>query len=169
MSVDYLISNWKEVRDGFIDEVSQIPADQFSFRATEDTRSLAELLQHVVQTQKVLVGESCRDAPNLMRQSFAAHYLEYAPEVAGISDKNGMIELMRSSMELGEATMRSNANKLDGPIRRFDGKEITRLQFLQFAVSHEMYHRGQFTVYARLLNIEPALTQRLKKLFAQAR
>jgi uncharacterized damage-inducible protein DinB len=31
-----------------------------------------------------------------------------------------------------------------------------------------MYHRGQLTVYQRLLSIEPALTGRLKKLFAQA-
>jgi uncharacterized damage-inducible protein DinB len=31
-----------------------------------------------------------------------------------------------------------------------------------------MYHRGQLTVYERLLNIEPELTVKLKKLFAQA-
>ncbi|HAF15107.1 MAG TPA: hypothetical protein DHU55_06615 [Blastocatellia bacterium] len=31
-----------------------------------------------------------------------------------------------------------------------------------------MYHRGQLTVYERLLNIEPALTQRFRKLFANA-
>ena len=31
-----------------------------------------------------------------------------------------------------------------------------------------MYHRGQLTVYERLLAIEPALTGKLKKLFAQA-
>ncbi len=53
-------------------------------------------------------------------------------------------------------------------MQRFDGKEMSKLEFLQFAVSHEMYHRGQLTVYERLLHIEPALTQRFKKLFAQA-
>jgi uncharacterized damage-inducible protein DinB len=29
-----------------------------------------------------------------------------------------------------------------------------------------LYHRGQLTVYERLLNIEPALTTRFKELFA---
>ena len=168
MSVDYLITTWKEIRDGFIDEVAQIPAEQFDYRATGETRSIAELLRHVVETQKFLVGETCRPDTNLLRQSFAAHMLEYAPEVASVSDKNGLIELMRSSMELAEATIRSHADKLDAPMRRFDGKEISKLQCLQFASSHEMYHRGQFTVYARLLNVEPVLTKRLKKLFAQA-
>ena len=168
MSVDYLDANWKEVRDGFIDEVVQIPSEQFQFRATEETRSVAEVLQHVVQSQKMLVGETCRPETNLMRQSFAAHIAEYAPGVAGVTEKNGLLELMRGSMEVAEATIRSQATKLDENMRRFDGKEVSKLQFLQFAISHEMYHRGQFTVYARLLNVEPALTQRLKKLFAAA-
>ena len=39
--------------------------------------------------------------------------------------------------------------------------------FLRFSASHEMYHRGQLTVYERLMNIKPALTTRFEKLFAQ--
>ncbi|MEK6304426.1 MAG: DinB family protein [Acidobacteriota bacterium] len=49
--------------------------------------------------------------------------------------------------------------------RRFDGKMVTKLALLQFSYSHEMYHRGQLTVYQRLLNIEPALTTRLNQVF----
>lgn len=30
--------------------------------------------------------------------------------------------------------------------------------------AHEMYHRGQLTVYERLLGIEPALTQFFRKM-----
>jgi uncharacterized damage-inducible protein DinB len=30
-----------------------------------------------------------------------------------------------------------------------------------------MYHRGQLTVYQRLLNIEPALTQKFRKAFGE--
>lgn len=52
MSIDHLIGTWKEVRGGLIDEVAQIPPDQFSFRATPETRSVSELLQHVIETQK---------------------------------------------------------------------------------------------------------------------
>ncbi len=165
MSIDRLIESWKEVRAGFIEEVSQIPADQFSFRAAPDTRSVAELLQHVVEAQKLLVGESARPDTNLMRQSFADHIKEYAPEVSSLKDKNGLLELMRGSMETTEATIRGAGNNLNGSMRRFDGKELSKLDFLNFALAHEMYHRGQLTVYERLLRIEPALTQRFRKLF----
>jgi uncharacterized damage-inducible protein DinB len=70
------------------------------------------------------------------------HIKEYAPEVSAVKDKNGLIELMRTSMETAEATLRSHDGKFDQPIKRFDGKEMTKLQFLQFATAHEMYHRG---------------------------
>jgi uncharacterized damage-inducible protein DinB len=35
-------------------------------------------------------------------------------------------------------------------------------------MSHEMYHRGQLTVFERLLNVEPALTEQFRKLVAGA-
>jgi uncharacterized damage-inducible protein DinB len=168
MSIDRLIESWTEVRVGLIKEASQVPESQFSFRATPDTRSIMEVLQHVVQSQKMLVGESCRAETNLRRQSFADHLKEYAPEVAAIKDKNGLLELLRSSMETSEASIRSCGDGLEATMQRFDGKEVTKLDFLNFAVAHEMYHRGQLTVYERLLGIEPALTQYFNKLFATA-
>jgi len=127
-----------------------------------------EVLQHVVQSQKMLVGESCRAETDLRRQSFADHLKEYAPEVAAIKDKNGLLELLRSSMETSEASIRSCGDGLEATMQRFDGKEVTKLDFLNFAVAHEMYHRGQLTVYERLLGIEPALTRYFNKLFATA-
>ncbi len=36
MSIDRLIESWKDTRNGLIDEAAQIPAEQFSFRATQE-------------------------------------------------------------------------------------------------------------------------------------
>lgn len=52
MTIDRLIESWKEVRAGFVAEVAQIPEEKFSFRATPDTRSVAELVRHVVDSAK---------------------------------------------------------------------------------------------------------------------
>ncbi len=169
MSVESLIGNWRDTRNGFIEEVEQVPSEQFSFRATPETRSTAELLQHIIETQAVLVGEACRAETNLMRQSFLDHIKEYAPEVGAVTDKDGLIALMRSRLDAAEATIRAHADKLGESMTRFDGKTMTKLEFLNFAVAHEMYHRGQFTVYERLLGIKPALTTKFEKLFAQSR
>lgn len=168
MSIDRLVQSWREVRTGLINEASQIPEDQFGFRATSETRTVAELLQHIVQVQKLLVGEACREDTNLMRQSFADHIQEYAPDVAGVKEKNGLLELLHSSLEPAEATIRDFGDGLQQTMKRFDGKEISKFDFLNFGISHEMYHRGQLTVYERLLGVEPALTQYFNKRIAAA-
>ena len=46
-------------------------------------------------------------------------------------------------------------------------RPTTKGAILTFAMSHEMYHRGQLTVYERLLNIEPVLTGKFRKLLRQ--
>lgn len=168
MSIEPLVSLWKDARTGLIHEVERIPADQFCFKATPETRSVAEILQHIVQVQKALVGEICRPDTNLQRQSILAHIEEYSPGVAKILDKEQLIDLLGTSIDDALAKVDEYGDKLNENTARFDGKVTSKLAILTFAMSHEMYHRGQLTVYERLLQVEPALTERLKKFLANA-
>lgn len=168
MSVEMLVDTWKEYRKGLIAEVEQIPEEKFDFRATPETRSIAEILQHIVEVQKMLIGEAGRADGNMRRQSFADHVKEHAPEVESITNKNGLLEMLRSSMEVCEANVRSNNDLMQGSMGGIDGKPTPKLKVVNFAMSHEMYHRGQLTVYERLINLEPALTRHFAKMIAQA-
>lgn len=170
MSLDILIETWKEVRAGVIEEASLVPADKFSFQPTGETRSVEALVKHVIESQKVLVGEMCRPDSNLRREPFPDLIKRYSSEVSAIEGKDALIDALRSSMDWTEQTIRSfGESALNESTQRFDGKTVTKLRFLLFSTSHEMYHRGQLTVYERLLGIEPALTTRIKKLFAASR
>ena len=167
MSLEGIIGSWKEVRAGLIDEAAQIPADQFSFQATPDTRTVAQLLQHIIESQKFLAGEVCRPDTNILRQSFADQIKTYAAGVNEVNDKDGLLNLLRSSVDEAEAQLLAAAEELKNKMKRFDGKEMAKHSFLSFVIAHEMYHRGQLTIYERLLNIEPALTQRFRKIFGE--
>ena len=168
MPVEGIIEGWKEVRNGLIEEANQIPANKFSFQPAPESRSVAQLLQHLVESQKFLVGEACRPDTNLMRQSFPEHIKEYAPGVRDVKDKDELLNLLRATMDESAHKLRGAADEMKNTMKRFDGKETTKLAFLSFAIAHEMYHRGQLTVYERLLNIEPALTQRFRKAFGES-
>ena len=98
MSVDAMVGSWREVRAGLIDEASQIPDDKFDFRAAEGMRSVAELLQHLVESQKFLVGEACRPDTNLRRKSFAENIKDYAPNVRDATDKIAILKLLETAM-----------------------------------------------------------------------
>jgi uncharacterized damage-inducible protein DinB len=113
------------------------------------------------------VGEACRPDTNLMRQSFADNITHYAPGVRNINDKDDLLDLLRASMDESAEKLRAAAGEMQNTMKRFDGKEMTKNSFISFAIAHEMYHRGQLTVYERLLNIEPVLTQRFRKAFGE--
>jgi uncharacterized damage-inducible protein DinB len=60
----------------------------------------------------------------------------------------------------GEEALRENA------ARRQDGKAMSKLGYLLFIIGHENYHRGQISLYERLMQIEPALTAKLRESLA---
>ena len=168
MSVETLLGLWKNARSGFVTEVERIPEDKFTYRPTDETRTVAELIQHVIGAQRFFVGETCRPDTNLMRRPFSEHTKAYGEGVDDVTDKNRLIELMRSSMQEAEKTIAANADGLNEMMTGLDGRQLSKLAFLTFGMSHEMYHRGQFTVYERLLNVEPALTEMFRKMTAGA-
>ena len=70
-------------------------------------------------------------------------------------------------MESSEATLRAFGEEaLKETVVGLDGKPIPKLSFLSLYISHEMYHRGQISVYERLMQIEPALTVKFKEFLA---
>jgi uncharacterized damage-inducible protein DinB len=168
MSVENIIDGWREVRNGLIDEANQIPADQFGFQPAPDSRPVRRLLQHIVESQKFLVGEACRPDTNLMRASFADNVKAYAPGVPEVTEKEALLDLLRTSMDEAAEQLRAAGDELKNSMKRFDGKEMNKLAFMSFAIAHEMYHRGQLTVYERLLQIQPALTTRFRKAFGES-
>ncbi len=167
-NAEQICEQWQDVRNGLIKEAELIPAEQFVFRASAETRSVIELLQHVVEAERVITGETCREGTNFQR-GFPTMIAEFAGHIRETATKDAMLELLRSSLEESKTKVQQfgDAN-LQEITTRFDGKRMPKLDMLNFSVAHEMYHRGQLTVYERLLGIEPALTQFFRKMMSAA-
>jgi uncharacterized damage-inducible protein DinB len=159
--IEEFLSQWRDAREGLIKEVERIPEDKLDYRAAAETRSVLELLYHVIESERMLVDEICRDDSDLRR------LLTRPPdaEVRGMTTKNAIIPLLRSSLATShEKVQRFGDEKIEQLILGLNGKQVTKAALLQFTLSHEMYHRGQLTVYQRLLGIEPALTEQFRQL-----
>ena len=164
--IDEICEAWKEVRNGLIKEIESIPADQFGFRAAEGSRSVLEILQHIVETERVLTGQICSEDTNLARPPLEL-IAEHASQVKAADTRDAIIELLQSSLDESTQRIRECGDeRLEQMMTRFDGKQVRKLAMLNFVVAHEMYHRGQVTVYQRLLGVEPALTKFFKQLVA---
>ena len=68
-------------------------------------------------------------------------------------------------MESAEAAMRAFGEEALREKVQY-GKMMSKLDILYLYITHEMYHRGQITVYERLLQIEPAATAKVRELLA---
>jgi uncharacterized damage-inducible protein DinB len=164
--VKALCEQWQDVRNGLIREVEQIPDEQMGFKPAAESRAVIELLHHIIESEKVLAGEICRGNTNFGR-GFPALIADFAGNVKEATTKDTVLELLRSSFEETKAMVIGfgDAN-LEKMMTRFDGKQCKKFEMLDFTVAHEMYHRGQLTVYERLLGIEPALTQFFRKMMS---
>lgn len=164
--VDEICFAWKEVRDGLVKEVESIPADQFGFRAAEGSRSVLEILQHILESERVLTSEICSNDTNLKRPPLEL-VAEHASHVKNADTRDAILELLRGSLDKSTQLIREYGDeKLEQMMPGFDGKQLAKRVMLNFVVGHEMYHRGQVTVYQRLLGVEPALTKFIKEFVA---
>jgi uncharacterized damage-inducible protein DinB len=161
--LDETLEGWRDVRTGLIDEVRNIPAGQFDFRPTAETRNVRELVQHILEVAMMMTGELTRPDTNFQRVPWPKLLALYATDAYEAKTKQQIVALLGSQMKDAERKLREVGElSLFQFIERFDGKQGTKLAWWHHGIEQEMYHRGQLTLYARLLGIEPALTRQIR-------
>ena len=156
------IESWQDVRAGFIDEVINIPEKHWDFRPTPEVRNVRELVVHVLEIAMMMTGELTREDTNFRRAPWPKLLKMYAQPAYKARTRSELLRLLKTQLAEGEKKFRA-AGELHmlQHITRFDGNKGTRLAWFLHGIDQEMYHRGQITVYARLLGIVPALTQKI--------
>jgi len=151
---------WQFTRDGVIAEAEAIPEGQYVWRPAPESRTVTELIHHVVESGLMPAGELTRADGDFQRVPPPDLMAEYAGHVSRVEGKAALIELLRDSHEVGERKFREAGELfMLQLIRRFDGKRGTRLAWLYHLIDHESYHRGQLALYVRQLGYVPALTR----------
>lgn len=154
---------WEDVRRGLLEEAAVIPDDDWRWRPTDESRSVAELLRHVLESGLMAVGELAREDGDFTRQAFPDFVAEYAGDLPDEMGPGELRERLRLAYSEGAATLRARGDlHMLQTIRRFDGLRGTRLAWFNHHLAHEMYHRGQLALYARQMGHVPALTRRIR-------
>ena len=154
---------WQGVREGLIAEVRNIPANRFDFRPAPQSRSVAELVQHILEFAMMMTGELTRPDTDFHRAPWRKLVGLYARAAWHAKTKPALLRLLTTQIRDGERRFRKAGElSLLQLITRFDGLPGTRLAWWNHGIAHEEYHRGQVAVYARLMGIEPALTRLIR-------
>ncbi len=161
--LDETLGAWRDVRVGLIDEVKNIPAGDFDFRPTPEVRSVCELVQHILEVAMMMTGELSRPDTDLKRAPWPELLDMYASKAYEATTKTDLLRLLETQMDEAERKFRKCGElALFQHMENFDGSTWTKFQWLHHGIAQEMYHRGQLTLYARLLGREPALTRRIR-------
>jgi uncharacterized damage-inducible protein DinB len=153
---------WRDAREGVIDEVRNIPAEHFDFRPTPDVRSVREQVVHILEVGMMMVGELTRDDTDFGRAPWPELLASYAQPAYDAKTRADLLTLLETQLAEGERAFRARGElALYQYLQRFDGLRGTKFTWLQHGIAQEMYHRGQLTLYARLLGLVPALTQKI--------
>ena len=158
------LTAWRDVREGLIDEVRNVPASRFDFRPVESVRSVRELVEHILEVAWFVTAELSRPDTNLRRYPMSQWRRRYAGELRDAKTKQDLVRRLRSQYRDAARAFRAMGDLgLWQAIIQFDGTPATRFQWLHHAIAQEMYHRGQLATYARLRGLEPALTRRIRQ------
>jgi uncharacterized damage-inducible protein DinB len=154
---------WQGTRQGLIAEVRNIPAGRFTFRPTLQSRSVTELVQHILEVAMMMTGELTRADTNLHRAPWPKLLRLYAKPAWRATTKASLLRLLTAQIREGERKFRRAGElSLLQLITRFDGLPGTKLAWWNHGIAHEEYHRGQLALYARLMDREPALTRLIR-------
>lgn len=160
--LDEAIDAWEDARNGVIDEVENIPADQFDFRPAPGVRTVTELILHIMEVSLMMAGELTREDTNLQREPWPKLLARYSGPIRDISGKRQLLAALRSTLRDGIKQFRDAGDlHMMQFMKRFDGEDGTRLAWFHHGISQEMYHRGQLALYQRLMGMTPALTKRI--------
>lgn len=156
---------WSDVRAGVIGEVENLSDDAMGFRPAEGARTLAELVQHVVENGLLMTGELTLPAGDFRRRPYPDLLAEHTGgyDLPSAQSRSQLLDLLRSTHEDGDRRFREVGELfMLQYIHRFDGLPGTRLAWLNHGIAHEYYHGGQIALYARLMNVTPALTKQIR-------
>jgi uncharacterized damage-inducible protein DinB len=189
-SGEELAASFRTVRHNTIQIAEDIPAESYAFRASPDTRTVAETLVHIAYLhifQQRVHSEGMTDLRHVDFTAFAQQAMPEAQDAlrARIAEAplpgSAAIELAWHTLEeqprtraeilsLLTAEGEKFAAYLDGLTASYVAERVTmpgpqpetksRFEMLASVKEHEMHHRGQLMLLQRMAGIVPHLTRR---------
>lgn len=160
-----LAAAFRTVRNNTLKIAEEIPEDKYDFKATPDTRSIAQTLAHISLTNRMVTQiHFIEKRTSLAGFDFFGFFSReiVAPEQVKRS-KAEIIEMLKTEGEKFAAQLESCSEEFLGEIVTYPEGMVpptkSRFEMLMGAKEHEMHHRGQLMVLQRMVGMTPHLTR----------
>ena len=141
-----LIADWQRAKAYTSEYLAAMPGDKYSYKAVDSIRSFAQQMLHLAQANLFFISTATGTSKN-----FGGN-LE---QRASAQSRDSVAYYVNASYDFAiDAVTNLDAAKLGEKVtmRNLEG---SRLTLLLKGFEHQTHHRGQTTIYIRLLGIRP--------------
>jgi uncharacterized damage-inducible protein DinB len=144
-----LLIEWNKAKAYTKEYLDAMPRDKYNFRPTDSMRTFSQQMLHLAQANAALAsnGTGRKNLSIMQSRNFETGELAQSPDSVNYY-------VMLSYDYFIESIKGMDASKLDETIIKGRITD-TRLGWLLKGYEHQTHHRGQTTVYFRLLGIKP--------------
>lgn len=144
-----LIKEWERAKVFTNEYLNSMPADKYSFRATDSIRSFAQQMLHLAGGNIFLMMNA---TDHKVPAVFGNPGLENSP---GAQKKDSVVFYVNASYDYCiDAVKNLDLNKWAEKKKIF-GLETTRFALAIKTFEHQTHHRGQTTIYIREVGVKP--------------
>ena len=166
-----LANSMRTVRKNTLTMAEEIPEEKYSFRPTPETRSVAELLRHIVSMTRFAYRIHAVEKRQTMEGfDFMKFWGGLISEEAALQAKPQILDALRREGAEWAAFVESLPEERLADRIKFNPPlpEKSRFEMLLSQKEHEMHHRGQLMLIERMLGMVPHLTREFQARMAQA-
>lgn len=143
-----LIKEWERAKSYTGDYLNAMPADKYGFKAVDSIRSFAQQMLHLSQGNMFLMGNATDQTPPPAFKSDLEHS-------ATAQSKDSVVAYVNASYDFCINAIKTlDVNKW-GEKKKFANMDVSRFALVLKTFEHQTHHRGQATIYIRLLGIRP--------------
>lgn len=144
-----MVKDWERAKAYTNEYLNTMPANKYSFKANDSTRSFAQQMLHLAAANIFLTSGATSEKP----PAWVSFTLEQRP---GAQSKDSVVYYVNASYDYAmNAAKNSNISQWGDKIKLFGRFEETKYSVLNKAFEHQTHHRGQTTIYIRLAGIKP--------------
>ena len=142
------IKEWERAKAYTDEYLNTMPADKYSFKAVDSIRSFAQQMLHLASGNVGLINLASG-----AKMDWPGFGLEKSPTA---QNKDSVVYYVNKSYDFAIQSVKDfDPAKFGEMVSAFGGQKATRYALFLKAFEHQTHHRGQTTIYIRLLGIRP--------------
>ena len=144
-----MVKDWERAKEYTKEYLNTMPANKYSFKAQDSVRSFAQQMLHIAAANSFFMSNVTSEKP----PSWLSFTLESR---AAAQQKDSVEYYVMDSYDYAINTVKNLNISQWGEMKKLFGMfDETKFAIMNKAFEHQTHHRGQTTIYIRLLGIKP--------------